>query len=584
MSTFNKEYRSILEGIVDNKDYQFIVTFDPTTNATLLSSLKKVLDVLSQFHDSTTTIKETENNQIVYTVESPDKWNLSSEDERQKFARAFYNSLKAIMSQHKINVPYTARYKNKYEDMAIKHPELKGIFEDARAHSGNDILFQNVYATFDKIKDESLLNEFKKCLIELKTTLENPEGVGRANLANCECEIQKNKNEFTFIVKRVPFTEIEADPKQKHHAENNLNHKLWECLWFIMNNKNNNNSKRDWLRAHLSVNKYVWKESKMEDLLKKLPELEGIFESNIQNAMWKEGHKTKYVSILKEYGLIDPVDLNDVDDFKELWMFYQVDDTSFIEKTFKFLSSCPKTELDEYQLSLKKLNDPMQFAIIAKGNDKFFNNIPRSVYTSQIGHKLSYHVINKINEMYRYLKYSDEDSAAIKWAILPYPFILGIKTKWKELTDKLPELEGIFESNTELVDLVIQLDKTDLNGIITTPKVLEMIAKWIRQHAAIQYEQDWSVERVDTRYNWEIKSNPPCIIFKDIDTSVIDVNMYIDAIKNACIRWFDHYREDIWEACNNYRPELHKFKYSIDKNGPKTRNMMDKLPELKGIF
>ena len=417
MSTFNKEYRSILEGIVDNKDYQFIVTFDPTTNATLLSSLKKVLDVLSQFHDSTTTIKETENNQIVYTVESPDKWNLSSEDERQKFARAFYNSLKAIMSQHKINVPYTARYKNKYEDMAIKHPELKGIFEDARAHSGNDVLFQNVYATFDKIKDESLLNEFKKCLIELKTTLENPEGVGRANLANCECEIQKNKNEFTFIVKRVPFTEIEADPKQKHHAENNLNHKLWECLWFIMNNKNNNNSKRDWLRAHLSVNKYVWKESKMEDLLK-----------------------------------------------------------------------------------------------------------------------------------------------------------------------KLPELEGIFESNTELVDLVIQLDKTDLNGIITTPKVLEMIAKWIRQHAAIQYEQDWSVERVDPRYNWEIKSNPPCIIFKDIDTSVIDVNMYIDAIKNACIRWFDHYREDIWEACNNYRPELHKFKYSIDKNGPKTRNMTDKLPELKGIF
>ena len=156
-------------------------------------------------------------------------------------------------------------------------PELRGLFEDARAHSGPNVLFQNVYATFDKIKDESLLNEFEKCLTELKTTLEKHEGVGRANLANCECEIQKNKNEFTFIVKRVPFTKIEADPKQKHHSENNLNHKFWECLWFIMNNKNNNNSKRDWLRAHLSINKYQWKNSMLDEVEDILPELKGMF-------------------------------------------------------------------------------------------------------------------------------------------------------------------------------------------------------------------------------------------------------------------------------------------------------------------
>ena len=417
MSTFNKEYRSILEGIVDNKDYQFIVTFELTPELNVRNQLKKTLNVLSEFYEAITTIKETENNQIVYIVESPDKWNLSIEDERNKFARAFYNSCKTVMAQHKINVPYTAIYKNKYEDLTNKLPELKGIFEDARAHSGNDVLFQSVYATFDKIRDESLLNELENCLTELKTTLEKEEGVGRANLANCECEIQKSKNELTFIVKHVPFTEIEADPKQKHHAENNLNHKLWECLWFIMMNKTNNNSKRDWLRAHLSVNKYVWKDSKIEDLVK-----------------------------------------------------------------------------------------------------------------------------------------------------------------------KLPELKGIFESNTGLVDLVIQLNETDEQGVRTTQKVLDMIAKWIRQHAAIQYEADWSVERVDPRYEWESKMNPPRIIFKDIDTSVIDVNMYIDAIRSAGIRWFDRYREDIWEACNNYRPELHKFKYSTDENGPKMRNMTDKLPELRGIF
>ena len=570
MSTFNKEYRSILEGIVDNKDYQFIVTFESTPELNVRNQLKKTLNVLSKFYEAITTIKETENNQIVYIVESPDKWNLSIEDDRNKFARAFYNSCKTVMAQHKINVPYTAIYKNKYEDLTNKLPELKGIFEDARAHSGNDVLFQSVYATFDKIRDESLLNELENCLTELKTTLEKEEGVGRANLANCECEIRKSKNELTFIVKHIPFTEIEADPKQKHYAENNLNHKLWECLWFIMTNKTNNNSKRDWLRAHLSVNKYVWKDSKIEDLVKKLPELEGIFESENQ--------------LIEEYNLIHPSELKSVNDFKELWMFYQVEDTSFIEQTFKFFSSCPKTELDEYQLSLKKLNDPTQFAIIAKGNDEFFNNITQRAYTYEIGDVLSSQVKNKIYQMYRHLKSQDGDFTTLQWKILPYPVALGIKTKWVDLTNKLPELKGIFESKTNLVDLVIQLNETDEQGVKTTQKVLDMIAKWIRQHAAIQYEADWSVERVDPRYEWESKMNPPRIIFKDIDTSVIDVNMYIDAIRSAGIRWFDQYREDIWEACNNYRPELHKFKYSTDENGPKMRNMTDKLPELRGIF
>lgn len=157
-------------------------------------------------------------------------------------------------------------------------PELKGMFEDTRAHGDSTVLFQNVYVTFDKIKDESLLNEFEKCLTELKTVLENKEGVGRANLANCECKIQKNKNEFTFVVKKVPFTEIEVDPKQKHHAENNLNHKFWECLWFILSNRNSNNSKRDWLRAHLSVNKYEWKHSGLDAIENRLPELKGMFD------------------------------------------------------------------------------------------------------------------------------------------------------------------------------------------------------------------------------------------------------------------------------------------------------------------
>ena len=154
-------------------------------------------------------------------------------------------------------------------------PELKGLFEDARAHIGPDVLSQNVYVTFDKIRDETILNEFETCLTQLKTLLENKEGVSRANLAGCKCEIKKNKNIFTFVVKRVPFTEVEVDPKQKHHAENNLNHIFWACLWSIM--QTHNNSKRDWLRAHLSVDKYEWKHSALDGIENRLPELKGMF-------------------------------------------------------------------------------------------------------------------------------------------------------------------------------------------------------------------------------------------------------------------------------------------------------------------
>ena len=128
MSSFIKQYHAILEGMVNKKHYQFIVTFHPAPE-NIRKQLKKVLEMLSQFHSSITTIKETKSDEIVYTIESPDKWNLGTEDERNKFARAFYNSCGSIMAQFRINVPYTARYKTKYEDLTNRMPELNGLFD-----------------------------------------------------------------------------------------------------------------------------------------------------------------------------------------------------------------------------------------------------------------------------------------------------------------------------------------------------------------------------------------------------------------------------------------------------------------------
>jgi hypothetical protein len=163
----------------------------------------------------------------------------------------------------------------KIRKLTNKLPEIEGIFE-AGSMYGPPALLQNLYVTFKKFRDEEISKEFEKCLVQLKSNIEKKDSVGCSNLGGCKCKIKKDVNKYTFIVEKVPFAKLEIDPKQKHHAENNLNHIFWERLWSVM--LTDNNVSRDWLRAHLNVSSYEWKDSKIEDLIKKLPEVEGIFD------------------------------------------------------------------------------------------------------------------------------------------------------------------------------------------------------------------------------------------------------------------------------------------------------------------
>jgi hypothetical protein len=123
-----------LEGVFEsklNQDYSFVATFETTPDLSTHKKLLKALDMMVGFQgaNSSSTIKETENGQIVYVMENPVKWDFNDEEDRNKYARVFYNSYKTIKSQLGINVDYTARFKSKYENLVKRLPELEGMFE-----------------------------------------------------------------------------------------------------------------------------------------------------------------------------------------------------------------------------------------------------------------------------------------------------------------------------------------------------------------------------------------------------------------------------------------------------------------------
>lgn len=164
--------------------------------------------------------------------------------------------------------------KTKWSDMNERLPELEGIFEE-KNNDDAPASFGHLYATFQKIRDKEISDELGECLKKLKLVLEAEEGHGRANLAKCECEITKIQDRYCFTVKRVPFSKIESHPKQKHHAENHINKIFWERLWSVLLTKNC--PAKEWLRAHLQIYKYEWKDSNSEELMQRMPELNGIF-------------------------------------------------------------------------------------------------------------------------------------------------------------------------------------------------------------------------------------------------------------------------------------------------------------------
>jgi len=139
------ELKGIFETLTDNEDYQFIATFEPTSGADhkrLLTILKDMTELARAVNQNFGTKQETvnittnENGRVVYSVENPVKWDFQTEVGRNSYARAFNNSYKAMASQFNLRADYTAKFKNKYEDLAKKLPELKGIFESTVTNFG----------------------------------------------------------------------------------------------------------------------------------------------------------------------------------------------------------------------------------------------------------------------------------------------------------------------------------------------------------------------------------------------------------------------------------------------------------------
>ena len=174
----------------------------------------------------------------------------------------------------------------------------------------------------------------------------------------------------------------------------------------------------------------------MYDLENKLPELKGLFEN----------HQTNF---LNKYNLIDPINLKDINDFKELWMGYEFGTTELVDNTFKFFYEFNAKEvLDRNGLSLLRLESPTQLAIIVNASSEGLKRIKDLVNVSEIGDTLANQIRSLTDNLYYSIDQASrdaEDFLKMESVIRSKCLFLGIKTKWADLNQKLPELKGLFD-------------------------------------------------------------------------------------------------------------------------------------------
>lgn len=130
---------SIFEEVYNNKNWEFIAIFSPTHGTDDHKKLKKVLETLASFQNRSFNnkgiiVEENENKQWSYIVKSTENsnWDFNTLEQRNKYARTFNSASKSMMQNFQVSrrVTYTAKFKNKFEDLEKELPELKGIFTE----------------------------------------------------------------------------------------------------------------------------------------------------------------------------------------------------------------------------------------------------------------------------------------------------------------------------------------------------------------------------------------------------------------------------------------------------------------------
>lgn len=259
-----------VEGLFESQQtgYKFIATFDPTEGndrKQLLKVLKMMTDISQAVSSNYGTVEEkvdittNDNNQVIYSVENSSKWDFEKESERNNYTRAFYNAYNAIAPQFKLHTKYTARFKSKYEDMAKKLPELEGVFESKNKYVGF------LKLTFKNISKEDMDIILKYGQESMEPHLFEIKPVSDSSLSFIEKA--ETEEAYEWFIKEIKNHLVEY----KHSLASSLYHDTWTPI------KNFKQAQAFVRRIFKDCEAKVMR-SEYENLVKKLPELEGVFE------------------------------------------------------------------------------------------------------------------------------------------------------------------------------------------------------------------------------------------------------------------------------------------------------------------
>ena len=247
-----------LEGIFENEskqDYVFIVTFDKTYQLQKLENVISFLLSVQGSNDSTYEINDKQ--QLVLTVKDLKRWNFNDKQERDRFARTFYNAYNAVAQQLNPRVSYTAKFKSKYEDIVKKLPELEGIFESEE----KDLFVLTV--TWNNLDSKN-----KYMLEKLLKSLQERHGKAR------KIEFLKDNNMLGLRYYGLDFPINET-------AKDQFEHHLKNCITLLFPNWTVD-AEKEFLTKIFENFHSKCVDQKVYDMQNKLPELEGIFESVAQ--------------------------------------------------------------------------------------------------------------------------------------------------------------------------------------------------------------------------------------------------------------------------------------------------------------
>jgi hypothetical protein len=260
VSSFLTKHQTVVENLSEKQDYEFVATFEATNNESINERLKKVLNWISSLHKSETSITENKNGEIICVISNPKNWNLNEKLERDQFARAFYNSCKSMSRDTGINVSFTAIFRNVYDNLAKKLPELQGIFNESSEKQTNDTYVCTI--KFKGLSEKDL--EIVTRILKIKTEVALPIiaeliydndtiGIRYFNLPKSTIDTVKDGKWYS---RYLDATISKIFPKMRIDVVNDLLDRIAETM---------------------SV-KYC--ETRFYELEQKLPELDGVFENH----------------------------------------------------------------------------------------------------------------------------------------------------------------------------------------------------------------------------------------------------------------------------------------------------------------